>query len=128
MRKYECEHEGHTNLSCGPSGLFLFLALFLAAAFARERFLDPLLLARFQVERVTFYFLNDVLLLYFAFKTAKSVFERLAFLQSNLCQRNYTPKLVLVELVLYCNLGVQSQANIGWRTEILLPSIPFRTL
>jgi hypothetical protein len=42
--------------------------------------------------------------LHLALKPAKSIFQRFAFLQSYFCQLNYTPKLVLVELVLYCNL------------------------
>ncbi len=53
---------------------------------------------------MTFHFLDNVFLLHFAFETTQSIFQRLAFLQSNFCQLNYTPKLVLVELVLYCNL------------------------
>jgi len=54
---------------------------------------------------VTLHFFNGVFLLHLAFKPAKSIFERLAFLQSNLCQLNDAPRLVLDELVIYCNLA-----------------------
>jgi hypothetical protein len=42
--------------------------------------------------------------LHLTLEATKSVFERLAFLQSNFCQLNHTPQTVLVELVFYCNL------------------------
>jgi hypothetical protein len=79
--------------------------VFFAATFAGQRLLNSLLLAWLQVKGVTLHFFNGVFLQYLAFKPAKSVFERLAFLQSNFCQLNYTPKLVQDELVLYCNLA-----------------------
>ena len=44
---------------------------------------------------MTFYFFNDVLLLHFPLEATQGVFERFAFLQSDFCQRNYTPKPVL---------------------------------
>ena len=90
---------------CGPTALFLLFALFLTATFAGQRFFNSLLLARLQVKGVTLHFFNNVFLLYLPLKPTKSVLDRLAFLQSNFCQRNDTPKLVLIELVLYCNLG-----------------------
>jgi hypothetical protein len=40
---------------------------------------------------VTLHFLNDVLRLHLALKTAQSIFKRLAFLHTNLCQEKYTP-------------------------------------
>ena len=43
---------------------------------------------------MSFDFLDDVFLLYFALKAAQGIFERLTFLQSNFCQTRYTPKLV----------------------------------
>ena len=46
---------------------------------------------------MTFYFLNDVLLLHLPLKATQGVFERLAFLQSDFCQRNYTPKPVRLD-------------------------------
>jgi hypothetical protein len=42
---------------------------------------------------VTLDFLDDVLLLYLPLKPAKSIFERLAFLNTNLCQRIPPPNL-----------------------------------
>jgi hypothetical protein len=82
--------------------LFLFFSCFFAAALARQCFLYPLLLTGFQVKRVTFYFLNDVLLLYLPLKATQGILERFAFLQSDFSQLNYTPKPVLFGLVSYC--------------------------
>lgn len=84
---------------------FLFFALLFSAAFPGQRLFYALPFARLQVKGVTLHFFDDVFLLHLPFKAAQSVFERLAFLQSHFCQRNYTPKLVLVELVFYCNLA-----------------------
>jgi hypothetical protein len=86
---------------CGPTALFLLFALFFAATFAGQRF--SLFLAWLQVIGVTLHFFNEVFLLYLGLP-AKSVFERLAFLQPN-CELNDTPRLILNELVLYCNLA-----------------------
>ena len=72
--------------------LVLFLADLLAIPFASERFFHALLLARLQIEGMTLYFLDDVFRLYFALKPAQGIFERLAFLHSNLCQGCYTSK------------------------------------
>ncbi len=58
-----------------PCSLILFLACFLACAFARQCFLYPLFLAGLQVEGVTFYFFNDVLLLHFPLEATQGVFE-----------------------------------------------------
>jgi hypothetical protein len=82
--------------------LVLFFAGFFAGALARQRFLYPFFLAGFQIEGVTFYFFNNVLRLHFPLEASQGVFERLAFLQSDFCQRNYTPKLVLLGLDSYC--------------------------
>jgi hypothetical protein len=76
-----------TAVSC----LILFLACFLAAALASERFFYSLPLARLQVERVTLYFLNYVLGLYLPLEPPKRVLERLSFLESNFCQRTTPP-------------------------------------
>jgi len=84
----------------GPSSrLVLLLASFLAAAFARQRFLDALSFSGLQVERVTFHFLDDVLGLHLPLKSAKRILERLSFLQSNLSQTDYTSLLVLAGLL-----------------------------
>ncbi len=42
---------------------------------------------------MTFYFFDDVFLLYLALKPAQCVLKRLAFLNANLCQMYDTPKL-----------------------------------
>ena len=85
--------------------LVLLFACFLAGTLACQRLFYALLFTGFQVKGVTFHFLDDVLGLYLTLEATQSVFERFAFLQSDFCQRNYTPKLVLVELVLYCKRG-----------------------
>jgi len=45
---------------------------------------------------MTFYFLNNVFLLDLAFKPAQCIFKRLAFLNANLCQGNYTSRRPLL--------------------------------
>lgn len=85
--------------------LILFFAGFLACALACQRFLYPFFLAGFQVEGVTFYFFNNVLRLHFPLEATQGVLERFAFLQSDFCQRNYTPKLVLLGLDSYCKIS-----------------------
>ena len=69
----------------------MLLARFLAAALPSQRFFHPLLFARFQVEGVTLYFLDDVLLLHLPFEAAKRVFKGFALLNSYFGQKNYTP-------------------------------------
>ncbi len=72
------------------ASLILFFANFLTIAFARQRLFDSLFLTGFEVKGMTLDFLNDVLGLNFALKTAQGIFERFTFLNSNLCQRKYT--------------------------------------
>lgn len=60
---------------------------------------------------MTLYFLNDVFLLYLSLKPAKSILEGLSLLQSNLCQTDYTPKLVPKGPVSYCKVTESSQAE-----------------
>ena len=96
---------GGSQPSCDPRCLILFFACFLAGALACQRFLYPFFLAGLQVEGVTFYFFNNVLRLDFPLEATQGVFKRLAFLQSDFCQRNYTPKLVLFGLDSYCKYG-----------------------
>jgi hypothetical protein len=88
-----------------PTALFLLFALFVAITFVGRRMLSSLLLAWLQMKGVKFHFFNSVLLLHLAFKAAKSIFKRRAFLQTNLWKFNYTPRLVLNEPVIYCNLA-----------------------
>ena len=81
----------------GPELSILLLACFLACALACQRLLHPLFLTGLQVKRVTLYFFNDVLLLHLPLEATQGVFKRLAFLQSDFCQRNYTPKPVRLD-------------------------------
>ena len=66
--------------------LVLLLTDLLAIALAGKRFFHALLFARLQVEGMTLHFLDDVFRLDLALKAAQRIFERLAFLHSNLCQ------------------------------------------
>jgi len=77
-----------------PYSLVLLFASFLAAAFARQRFLDTLLFARLQVEGVTLNLLDDVFLLHFALEPAQGIFEGFTLLNSYFSQLTNTPKLV----------------------------------
>ena len=52
----------------------LFLTRLLAITFARQGFLHPAFFAGFQVERMPLNFLDNVLLLDFAFEAAQGVF------------------------------------------------------
>jgi len=69
----------------------LFFACFLSAAFSRQGFFHTLFLARFQIKGMSLYFLNDVFLLYLAFKAAQCVLKGLALLNPNLCQLHTPP-------------------------------------
>ncbi len=98
--------------SDGPEvRLVLFLACFFTAALASERFLDTLLLAGLQVEGMTFYFFNDVFLLYLALEPAESIFEGFTLLKSDFSQTNYTPKLVPLGPDSYCKVLRASQVQ-----------------
>src|SRR5258708_8873872 len=72
--------------------LILFLARLLPAALASQGFLHTLFLAGFQVVGVPLDFLDDVFLLDLAFETAQSIFKRLTFLQSYICQSGLHPQ------------------------------------
>ena len=73
------------------SSLVLFLACFLAAALASQRFLDSLSLAGLQVKRMTLYFLDNVLGLYLPLEPPQRVFEGFTLLKSNFRQRTTPP-------------------------------------
>lgn len=60
---------------------------------ARQRFLHTAPFARFQIVRMLFDLLDDVLLLHFTLEAAQSVFERLTFLKPNFSQSRHTPFL-----------------------------------
>ncbi len=64
----------------------LFTSL-LAIPLARQSRFYALLLAGLQVVGVTLDFLNNVLLLYLPLEPAQRIFQRLAFLYANLCQK-----------------------------------------
>jgi hypothetical protein len=83
---------GTTGAVKTPAKLVLFFPDLLAIALPRQRFLDSLLLAWFQVEGVTLDLFDNVLGLYLALETAQSILERLAFLYTNFCQVKYTSK------------------------------------
>ena len=82
------------HLRAAALELLLLFASFFPAALACQGFFNTLLLAGFQVKGVALNLLYDVFLLYLALETAQRIFEGLTLLQPNLCQRNYTPKLV----------------------------------
>jgi hypothetical protein len=86
------ERTGFDELWLRGAGLVLFLADLLAVALSGKGFFDTLLFAGLQIEGVTLHFLNDVFGLYLAFEAAQCIFERFAFLHSNLCQGVYTSK------------------------------------
>jgi hypothetical protein len=71
--------------------LVLFLACFLAAALASQRFFDSLSLARLQVKGVTFYFLDNVLSLHLPLEPPQRVFEGFTLLKSNFRQKTTPP-------------------------------------
>lgn len=81
---------GFTSTHTRCERLVLFLTNFLSITFPSERFFDALLLAWLQIEGVTLDLFDDVFGLHFALEAAQSVFERLAFLNANLCQGEYT--------------------------------------
>ena len=70
----------------------LFTSL-LAIPLARQSRLYTFLFTGLQVVGVTLDFLDDVLLLYLSLEPAQRIFQRLAFLHSNLCQKNPPPNL-----------------------------------
>jgi hypothetical protein len=56
---------------------------------------------------VALHLFNDIFLLHFALKSTQSVLDRLAFLQSDFCQRNNTPKLVQRDCIVIARFGAQ---------------------
>jgi hypothetical protein len=76
--------------------LVLFFTNLLPVTLASERFFNALLLAWFQIEGVALDLFDDVFGLHFALEAAQCVFERLAFLNANLCQGKYTSQSGLI--------------------------------
>jgi len=72
--------------------LVLLFTSLLAIPLARQSRLYAFLFTGLQVVGVTLDFLDDVLLLYLPLEPAQRIFERLAFLYANLCQKDYTSK------------------------------------
>lgn len=70
----------------------LFFPGFFAIPLSRQRFLHATAFAWFQVERMTLHFFDNVFLLNLALKPPQGVLKRLAFLQTNLCQK-MTPRI-----------------------------------
>jgi len=66
--------------------LILLATLLLAQSLPRKRFFGPALLTGLHIEAVLLYFLDDVFLLHFAFKTAQCILKRLTLLNNYLCQ------------------------------------------
>jgi len=95
-----------TNYSCSLRA-FLRLRLRANASFT------ALLLARFQVERVTFHFLDDVFLLHLAFEAAQSVLEGFTLLNSDLRQTLHPPTRPLRTFVVIARFAMQSQVLSG---------------
>jgi hypothetical protein len=88
-----------TLVLTSETDLVLFLTNLLAVALAGQCFFHPLLLARLQVKRVTFYFFDNVFRLHFTLEPAKSVLKRFTFLNTNLCQGKYTSKPSLIGFI-----------------------------
>jgi len=96
--------------SGGPRVLLVLLfPSFFPAALACQCFFHTLLLAGFQIKGVALYLLDNVFLLHLTLEAAQCVLEGLALLQSDFCQRNYTPRLVLFGPDSYCKVLRTSQ-------------------
>jgi hypothetical protein len=96
--------------SGGPRVLLVLLfPSFFPAALTCQGFFHTLLLAGFQIEGVALYLLDDVFLLHLTLEAAQCVLKGLALLQSDFCQRNYTPRLVLFGPDSYCKVLLTSQ-------------------
>jgi hypothetical protein len=74
------------------TNLILFLTDLLTITLTGQRFFHALLFTRFQVERVTLDFLDNVFGLHLALKAPQGILKGFAFLYSNLCQEKYTSK------------------------------------
>ena len=93
------EKQNHYIETINYKRSILLFTNFLAIAFTRKRLFHAFLLTRFQIKRVTLYFLDNVLGLHLAFETAQSIFEGFSFLNTNLCQEKYTSQSGLTGLI-----------------------------
>lgn len=82
---------GRLHPRLASAGLILSLPCLLPAPLASQSFLHSSLFTRFQVERVSPNFLDDIFLLNLALEAAKRVFQRFPFLKSNFGQPTSTP-------------------------------------
>ena len=73
-----------------PGALLDIFAALLAVAFAGQRFLGALLLARFQIERVPLDLFDDIFLLHFTLKTTQCIFQGLTFLNADFSHLDFT--------------------------------------
>src|ERR1039458_4247110 len=92
----------------------LFFSSFFPAALARQGFLHALFLAGFQIKGVALDLLDNVFLLHLALEAAQCILQRLALLQSDFCQRSYTPKLVQVDCIVIASFCAQVKRYVGW--------------
>ena len=93
---FRSSSESHRNVNSRrvKSSILLFTSLF-TIPLARQSCLDAALFARFQVVGVTLDFLDDVLRLNFPLKPAQRIFQRFAFLNTDLSQNLPPPNLPL---------------------------------
>ncbi len=89
----------------------LFLACFLAAALASQRFFYALPLAGLQVKRVTLYFLDNVLGLYLPLESPQCVFEGFTFLKSNFRQQTTPPHSSKQDPLVMARITLPSQGE-----------------
>ena len=82
--------------------LLLLFSSFLPAALTRQSFFHALFFAGFEIKGVPLDLLDDVFLLHLPLEAAKCIFKGFSLLQSDFCQRAYTPKPVQYGLDSYC--------------------------
>jgi hypothetical protein len=111
--EHSSEEEGPPPHVTAPSlfCLILLFASFLATALPRQRFFYALSFAGFQVERVTFYFLDYVLGLYLPLKPAKCVFEGFPLLKSYFRQCERTSLLARTGQLVMASIPLISQGE-----------------
>ena len=95
--------------------LVLLFSSLLPAAFTRQCFFHALLLAGLQIKGVTLDLLDDVFLLHLPLEAAQCIFKGFTLLQSDLCQRNNTPKLVQRDWIVIASFCTQ----VKWYVQIL---------
>jgi len=104
------QKKGRRPLTRGGAALYRLVLLFpsfFPAALARQCFLHALFLAGFQIKGVALDLLNYVFLLHLALEAAQCILKGLALLQSDFCQRNYTPKLVQWDCIVIARFCAQ---------------------